>query len=105
MKTDDILSAFRKDTIMKTHAYNRMRDRNISIHDVEEAIESDELIEDYPDDFPLPSGLLLGFTKADVALHIVCSPTKDGLILITAYLPDEDKWKDGFAKRKNTRIE
>lgn len=36
-----------------------------------EAMESSDLLEEYPDDRPYPSSLLLGFTKAGRPLHIV----------------------------------
>ena len=37
------------------HCLERMQERDISIEDVGKCIQSGEIIEDYPDDFPNPS--------------------------------------------------
>ena len=37
------------------HCFERMQGRDISIMDVESCLQTGEIIEDYPDDFPHPS--------------------------------------------------
>lgn len=54
------------------HALERLLKRGISQDDVTQAISSGEIIEQYPDDYPYPSCLLLGTTNAGEALHVVC---------------------------------
>ena len=50
------------------HAMQRLIQRGITVSEVIEAIMTGEVIEDYPDDYPYPSCLLLGGNK----LHVVC---------------------------------
>ena len=63
------------------------------------AIENDDIIEYYPDDFPIPSVLLLGFVNSN-PIHIVCAPSDKALIIITAYYPDPNFWKNNWKDRK-----
>lgn len=58
-----------------------------------------EIIEDYPNDFPFPSCLILG-TNGSRKLHIVASINADMIYLITAYIPDPMKWDKDLKKRK-----
>ena len=92
--------AFQKDIIIKIHAYERMTERNLDIHTIEETIKSDEIIEQYTDDYPIPSVLLLGKTISKDKVHIVCAPTDLGLVIITAYYPGFDSWDEERKKRK-----
>lgn len=55
------------------HALQRMMERDISRKEVKQVLIKGELIEEYPDDFPLPSGLFLGFIKNENPLHIVAA--------------------------------
>ena len=55
-----------------------------------------EIIEDYPDDYPFPSCLMLGANH----LHVVCGVGAGILWIITAYHPTKDKWEDDLKTRK-----
>ena len=68
--------------------------------DLEIAILNDELIEEYADDYSMPSVLLLGFLEDQTPLHIVCTPTDLDLVVITAYRPSRDLWKDNWTEKK-----
>lgn len=87
------------------HAVDQSIVRNISVSELEEAInQNSKIIEDYPDDKYGPSCLVLGFTKQNWALHIQCSyPSRAVLKIITLYEPDPEKWID-FEKRRNLWI-
>ena len=76
------------------HIFQRLLQRNISLSEVQEAILNGEIIEEYPDDYPYPSCLVLGRCINNRFLHIVCSLNSDDseLWLITAYVPDDKKW-------------
>ena len=69
--------------------------------EVGEAMESPELLEEYLDDRPHPSCLLLGFTKADRPLHLVAAfdEPEHKIIVVTVYHPDADRWDD-YRRRK-----
>ena len=97
---DQILAAFRKDLIITVHTYERLKDRELTVYDLEKAILSDEILENYPDDYPLPSVLLLGFLDNQNPLHIVCAATDLGLTVITAYIPNVDLWEENWKERK-----
>ena len=85
--------------ILTQHSRKRFSERGIEIQDIVNAIETGEIIEDYPEDFPFPSCLILG-KSFDKIIHVVAS-IDDGLIyLITAYLPDSGRWKADWKTRK-----
>lgn len=58
------------------------------------------IIEDYPDDYPFPSCLVLGATVNGKVLHVVVGVGDGCLWLITAYYSDPLKWNDDFSIRK-----
>ena len=74
-------------------------DRMIRREDVRQVIADGEVIEDYPDDARGQSCLLSGVGIDGRPLHVVCAPTEDYLAVITAYVPVQGAWSDGFRKR------
>jgi hypothetical protein len=81
------------------HASKRAIERNIFSDDVLQAIVSGEIIEEYPEDFPFPSCLVLGYTKDKRPLHIVSAVGQDYIWIITVYIPDLKKWSNNYTKR------
>lgn len=81
------------------HAVKRMIKRSIDRSEIEEAVLSGEIIEEYPDDKYSPSCLIYGRSKAGRQLHVQLSlpPT---VVVITAYDPDEAEWIDYRIRRK-----
>ena len=56
---------FERDAVfISDHAVKRFRERGIKIKDVRTAVYSGEIIEQYPDDYPYPSCLILGLSSA-----------------------------------------
>ncbi|NOT26197.1 MAG: DUF4258 domain-containing protein [Acidobacteria bacterium] len=47
----------------RLHATQRLFERGISIDDVRHVVEGGNVVEDYPDDQPYPSRLLLGWCQ------------------------------------------
>jgi hypothetical protein len=75
------------------HAADRMILRNITINEIREAIQSGQVIEDYPQDKFGPSCLVLGFTRNKRPLHIQCSyPIRPLIKIVTLYEPNPDEW-------------
>ena len=75
------------------HATDQTILRGISVNEIREAIQTGEIIEDYPDDKYGPSCLILGFTDAGRPLHIQCSYPRRPLIkIVTVYEPDPTEW-------------
>jgi hypothetical protein len=85
----------------RLHAIQRMYERGITTTDVKEVVKSGNIVEEYPNDQPFPSYLLLGYIN-NSPLHVVVAidnNTKKAII-ITVYKPDVLLWKDEFKKRK-----
>lgn len=85
------------------HVLKRLMQRGISQADVIQAIQSGEIIEQYPDDYPYPSCLLLGADADGEPLHVCCGRGPDELWMITAYHPDPDEWKEDLKTRKKVQ--
>lgn len=85
--------------IITNHARIRMFQRNITTDELIDLIINSEIIENYPDDEPCPSALILGFLKG-IPYHIVLAECADHVRIITIYRPEEDKWIDYRTRRK-----
>ncbi len=84
---------------MTQHSRKRFNERGIRIDDICAAISTGTIIEDYPEDYPVPSCLILGFTEKR-PIHI-CASIMDGFIqIITAYYPAPEKWEEDWKTRK-----
>lgn len=77
----------------------RMVERNISREDVKKAILGGTIIEEYPDDYPLPSCLILGFSNS-TPLHVVLAVEENAIIIISVYIPDSIKFESDFQTRR-----
>jgi hypothetical protein len=80
------------------HAVKRMIRRSIDRMEVEEAVLTGEIIEEYPDDKYSPSCLTYGVSKAGRHLHGQLS-LPPAVIVITAYEPDASEWIDYRVRR------
>lgn len=85
----------------RVHAVQRMFEREISAKKVRQALETGETIEDYSSEMPEPSRLILGF-QGKRPFHVVASenPEMSETTIITAYLPDPEKWNKDFKSRR-----
>ena len=82
------------------HCLERMQERDISINDVKSCLQTGEIIEYYPEDFPHPSCLIYGRTLENKILHIVVGTDNSTLFFITAYFPSTDKFEADLKTRK-----
>lgn len=82
------------------HARLRLVEREISVNDIIQCIETGEIIEQYEDDKPFPSCLVLGKAIDQKNIHVVVSHDSDWIYLITAYRPDAKIWSLDFKIRK-----
>ncbi len=87
--------------IFRLHALARMSQRCFEPDDIQSALESGVLVEDYPDDTPYPSILVMAWIEQR-PVHIVAAnnDTDKETIIITVYEPDSLKWHSGFTRRK-----
>lgn len=83
------------------HASKRASERSIDIiTDILPALENGQIIEEYPEDYPYKSFLILGCTSLEKPLHIVCAIVNNILWIITEYFPDTTQWESDFKTRK-----
>lgn len=102
MNIDEIQNSIRTDDYeIQLHAYERMRQRDVSVSDLEKLVLNGEIIESYSGDRPFPSCLILGMVQ-NRPLHAVVSYNKsnDKSYIITVYEPDRDEFEDDFKTRK-----
>ena len=85
----------------RIHALKRMFQRRISTAAVLQALETGTAVEHYPDDFPYPSRLILGWWESR-PIHVVFADNiEEGIrIVVTAYQPDLEEWEPGFKRRR-----
>jgi len=85
------------------HAVQRMFERGIGKEAVIEVIRTGEVIVSYPNDYPYPSFVLLGFKKGSPIHVVVARNDKDGnCCVITVYLPKAGIWQVGFRERRES---
>lgn len=87
--------------VFRQHAVKRMHERGISEEEVEQVIADGTVIENYPNDQPYPSALLLGHAGSK-AIHLVCADAvaENLKIIITVYEPDSAIWCNGLRTRR-----
>ncbi len=93
-----------KSVFWSYHSNMRLTGRSFGRTEILESIESAEIIEHYPDDFPLPSCLCLSFDGENQPVHYVIAmdKTERNIRFVTVYRPDPDKWEANFKERKKS---
>lgn len=88
--------------VFRIHAIQRMFQRRISMEDIKYALTSCEIVEEYPEDKPYPSQLVLGW-KGNRPLHAVIADNdaEKETIVITVYEPSLNEWEQGFKRRRS----
>ncbi|MCS4542161.1 MAG: DUF4258 domain-containing protein [Euryarchaeota archaeon] len=102
MDIDQIKKAIKEGRINITeHADEELANDNISNELLYQSVLNGEIIEDYPNDFPFPSCLILGKDEKGRPIHSVWAFAEkyNIAILITAYIPAINKWVD-YKRRK-----
>ena len=89
--------------VVTAHGRKRMSERGILLREVMEAISRGEIIEQYPEDYPFPSCLILGFTINGRCIHAVISTDAELIYLITAYEPNPEEWESDMKTRKGSK--
>ena len=89
-----------ENVVITIHAAKRLEQRGIGLREVMNCIQSGEIIEQYPDDYPYPSCLILGNFATDKPLHAVIGTDDKRLWIITAYYPSSEKWLDNLKTRR-----
>lgn len=97
---------FRREAVLYSgHARREMLSDEVGLitdEEVGEAVDSAELVEEYLDDRPYPSCLLLGYTRSGRPLHLVTAYDESvpQVIVVTTYQPDPARWEEDWRKRR-----
>jgi hypothetical protein len=86
----------------RVHAIQRTFERGVTVADVRAVLATGERMEEYPDDTPYPSRLVLGWCESR-PIHVVCSenaPARE-VIVVTVYQPDPERWEPDFKRRRS----
>ena len=83
----------------KRHALERMIERVVSRTQVLEVLVKGDIIEEYDDDKPFPSTLILAFVGKR-ALHVVVALNLGTAFVITVYEPQSNLFGPEFRERK-----
>jgi hypothetical protein len=76
--------------------------RNIQLRDVEHILNTGIAIQNYPNDKPFPSYLLLGFQDGRPIHNVLAINEKDfTCIIVTAYIPDPTIWDSDYKLKIN----
>ncbi len=90
-----------ENVIFRVHAVQRMFERNISAEDVRKVLSDGVVIEDYPDDMPYPSRLMLGWCEGRPIHVVVAINVEDNsIVVVTVYEPDPDQWDTNSSRRR-----
>lgn len=103
MNINNLINAIRNSRVRITnHADEEAADDNLSFEEIYFSVIHGNIIENYPDDFPYPSCLVLGKTFSGDPIHSVWAynPSNEWAVLVTAYRPDPSRWVDWKERRK-----
>jgi len=90
--------------ILTKHIIQRFEERGIILADVRKVILQGEIIEQYPEDYPFPSCLLLGLSINGEYLHACVASNHENIFVITAYHPGPDEWESDLKTRKKAKL-
>lgn len=101
LKIEDLRTLCEKGLIVwTTHITMRLQERGIFPTDIISCIMGGDIIEQYPDDYPYPSCLILGENTNSKYIHSVIGSNGEEICFITAYYPNPDKWESDLKTRK-----
>ena len=95
MNKSELVEAIEDQRVLVTnHAAREAREDRLKIDALLAAAKTGDIIEDYPDDRPCPSCLVLGFIGDETPVHSVWGYDREKkvAILITVYRPDPNRW-------------
>lgn len=90
---------------LSLHAHQERQEEQVSIEEIEKAILTGDIIEQYPDD-PRGTSCLIAGKAQGRPLHLVCGFRGKRLLIVTVYRPKALIWKDykTRARRLKSRV-
>ncbi len=85
------------------HVNMRLKERFITRKTILSAVDTYEIIEEYPKDKYLPSCLVYA-KQEDLIIHIqiAIDNNNDNIRIVTAYKPTSEKWENDLKKRRKS---
>ncbi|HLF96795.1 MAG TPA: DUF4258 domain-containing protein [Methylococcaceae bacterium] len=80
------------------HADRERQNDGLSLEEVEQALFTGRILEEYSDTGRGESCLLAGFTDRGKPVHVVCGSMGDWLVLVTVYIPTPPKFKNPYER-------
>ncbi|MEK7450054.1 MAG: DUF4258 domain-containing protein [Planctomycetota bacterium] len=80
------------------HADQERQNEDLTIQEIEEAVLSGRILEQYKDTGRGISCLVVGFTNEGKPIHIVCGKRGNWAVVITVYLPQPPKFKNPYER-------
>jgi Domain of unknown function (DUF4258) len=95
MDFEDIVEAIQLGRVLPSrHSRKEAADDDLVLGEIYESVLEGELIEEYPDSYLMPAGLILGFNTVGDPIHSVWGydQVSQTARLITVYRPSPDRW-------------
>jgi hypothetical protein len=80
------------------HGDQERQNDNLTVAEVEEALLTGRVLEQYEDTGRGESCLVVGFTESGKPLHMVCGEIEDHVVPITVYIPTPPKFKNPYER-------
>lgn len=81
------------------HALKRMDQRGITLEELKDILYHGDVLEEYPEDKPHHSCLIMGQIRGGFPLYVVCG-VEENVHIITVHWLDPDKWLDPKTRRE-----
>ncbi|MDP3694938.1 MAG: DUF4258 domain-containing protein [Desulfocapsaceae bacterium] len=107
MDIENIIVAIRNSRVRITdHADEEAVDDGLTFEEIYFSVLHGEIIENYSNDKPYPSCLIMGMTFSGEPIHSVWAynPGNSWVVLITVYRPDPARWLNWKVRVKNETI-
>ncbi|MFN3466174.1 MAG: DUF4258 domain-containing protein [Candidatus Brocadiales bacterium] len=100
MKIEWVLERVKKgEYYFSKHGDQERQKENLTISEIEEALLSGRVLEQYEDTGRGESCLVVGFTNSGKPIHIVCGRRGEHLSVITVYIPQPPKFKTPYERK------
>ncbi len=94
MDIDEIKEKVKNDEYVYTlHAETERKADDLTFYQIEEAVITGEILEQYPDTGRGESCLIVGFSE-NIPIHVVCGWRGEKIAIITVYVPKPPKFKN-----------
>jgi hypothetical protein len=80
------------------HGDQERQNDNLTLEEIEEALLTGRILEQYEDTGRGESCLVVGFTESGKPLHMVCGEIEDRIVIITVYIPTPPKFKNPYKR-------